>query len=155
MDSLTSLLSEDASWSMPPFALWLQTHADIRKWCLGPGIACRGSRLVPAFANGSPAFGQYKPGPGGLEAWSMQVLELEGDRITGISSSGFSTAGTAPGCRRSSCGRERVRTAAAGRGTSASTKGTAGRPESRARHRTPPRLIFTCLDRPGASKLIA
>ncbi|HEX2178305.1 MAG TPA: sigma-70 family RNA polymerase sigma factor, partial [Actinomycetota bacterium] len=70
MDSLTSLLSEDASWSMPPFALWLQTHNDIRKWCLGPGYACEGSRLVPAFANGSPAFGQYKPGPTGHEAWS-------------------------------------------------------------------------------------
>jgi RNA polymerase sigma-70 factor, ECF subfamily len=85
MDSLTSLLHEDASWSMPPYELWLQTHADIRKWCLGPGIACRGSKLVPTMANGSPAFGQYKPSPdGGLEAWSLQVVEMSGDRISGI-----------------------------------------------------------------------
>jgi RNA polymerase sigma-70 factor (ECF subfamily) len=85
MGSLTALLHEDARWNMPPYELWLQTHLDIEKWCLGPGIGCRGSRLIPTFANGSPAFGQYKPSPdGGLEPWSLQVLELSGDRISGI-----------------------------------------------------------------------
>jgi RNA polymerase sigma-70 factor (ECF subfamily) len=85
MDSLTALLHEDATWSMPPYDLWLQTHLDITKWCLGPGIGCRGSRLVPAVANGAPAFGQYKPSPGGgYDAWSLQVLELDGDRLSGI-----------------------------------------------------------------------
>jgi RNA polymerase sigma-70 factor (ECF subfamily) len=87
LDSLTSLLHEDATWSMPPYELWLQTHDDIRRWCLGPGIGCRGSRLVAASANGSPAFGQYKPSATseGLEPWSLQVLELSGGRISGIS----------------------------------------------------------------------
>jgi RNA polymerase sigma-70 factor (ECF subfamily) len=85
MDSLTSLLREDATWNMPPYELWLQTHLDIRRWCLGPGIGCRGSRLIPTVANGSPAFGQYKPSPdGGLEPWSLQVLELSAGRISGI-----------------------------------------------------------------------
>ena len=86
MDKLTALLAEDATWSMPPYDLWLQTHLDIRKWCLGPGIGCKGSRLIPTVANGSPAFGQYKPSPSGdyLEPWSLQVLELSGDRIVGI-----------------------------------------------------------------------
>ena len=69
MDALTALLHEDATWNMPPYELWLQTHLDIERWCLGPGIGCRGSRLVPVVANGSPAFGQYKPAPaGGLRA---------------------------------------------------------------------------------------
>jgi len=85
MASLTSLLKEDATWNMPPFELWLQTHLDIRKWCLGPGIGCRDSRLVPVVANGAPAFGQYKPSPDGdLEPWSLQVLELSDGRISGI-----------------------------------------------------------------------
>jgi RNA polymerase sigma-70 factor (ECF subfamily) len=85
MDSLTALLREDAAWSMPPYELWLQTHEDIRRWCLGPGIGCRGSRLVATTANGAPAFGQYKPSPqGGWEPWSLQVLEISGDRIAGI-----------------------------------------------------------------------
>lgn len=85
MDSLVSLLHEDATWTMPPYKLWLQTHEDIRSWCLGPGIGCQGSRLVPTMANGSPAFGQYKPSPsGGYEPWSLQVLEMSDGAITGI-----------------------------------------------------------------------
>jgi RNA polymerase sigma-70 factor (ECF subfamily) len=85
MDALTSVLHEDATWNMPPYELWLQTHDDICRWCLGTGIGCRGSRLIPTMANGSPAFGQYKPSPdGGLEPWSVQVIELSGDRISGI-----------------------------------------------------------------------
>ena len=85
MSALTSLLHDDAVWNMPPYALWLQTHIDIEKWCLGPGSGCRGSRLIPTVANGSPAFGQYKPSPdGGLEPWSLQVVEVKDDRIAGI-----------------------------------------------------------------------
>ena len=86
MDSLTALLREDATWNMPPYDLWLQTHEDIVKWCLGPGIGCQDSRLVPITANGSPGFGQYKPAPdGGHAAWSLQVLELDAaGRIAGI-----------------------------------------------------------------------
>ena len=84
MDALTAVLHDDATWSMPPYALWLRGHRDIVAWCLGPGIGCRGSRLIPVWANGTPAFAQYKPGPSGLEAWSLQVLEVSGDRIDGI-----------------------------------------------------------------------
>jgi RNA polymerase sigma-70 factor, ECF subfamily len=85
MSALTSLLHEDATWSMPPFELWLQTHDDIVAWCRGPGYACEGSRLVPTVANGAPAFGQYKPDPeGGLSAWSLQVLEVSDGGIAGI-----------------------------------------------------------------------
>jgi RNA polymerase sigma-70 factor (ECF subfamily) len=86
MGRLTALLREDATWNMPPYPLWLQTHADIATWCLGPGIGCKDSRLVPTRANGLPAFGQYKPSPSGRgwEPWSLQVLEIAGDRISGI-----------------------------------------------------------------------
>ena len=85
MDALTAVLHEDATWNMPPYELWLQTHSDVVRWCLGPGIGCRGSRLVPVMANGSAAFGQYKPSPdGGYEPWSIQVVEISGDRIGGI-----------------------------------------------------------------------
>ncbi len=86
LDSLTALLHRDATWSMPPYALWLQSHRDIRRWCLGPGVGCRGSRLIPVAANGSPAFAQYKPGGpgGGHEPWALQVLEVSAGQIAGI-----------------------------------------------------------------------
>jgi RNA polymerase sigma-70 factor, ECF subfamily len=85
MEALTALLHEDATWNMPPYALWLNTHEDIVKWCLGPGIGCRGSRLVPVQANGSPAWGQYKPGPdGGWEPWSIQVMETRDGKVSGL-----------------------------------------------------------------------
>lgn len=84
VDSLLSLLHEDVQQSMPPYAMWLQGHDDIRRWWLGPGIGCRGSRLVPVAANGLPAFGQYRPsGPGGsFEPWAIQVLEPSGRRFS-------------------------------------------------------------------------
>ncbi|HEX6330322.1 MAG TPA: sigma-70 family RNA polymerase sigma factor [Actinomycetota bacterium] len=86
MDALTALLREDATWSMPPYELWLRTHRDIRVWCLGPGIGCKGSRLIPVVANGQPGFGQYKPTPdGGLEPWSLQVVEISQGRLVGLS----------------------------------------------------------------------
>ena len=65
MEALTSLIQEDAKQSMPPFDLWLRGRDDILTWWFGPGIGCSGSRVVPTIsANGSPAFGQYKPTAG-------------------------------------------------------------------------------------------
>jgi RNA polymerase sigma-70 factor (ECF subfamily) len=86
MDALTTLLHDDATLSMPPYALWMQGPAEISGWMLGSGKECRGSRLVPTRANGSPAFGQYRSaGPGrGHAAWALQVLEVRGGRIAGI-----------------------------------------------------------------------
>ncbi len=83
MDALTSLIHEDATQSMPPFDLWLRGRDDIFTWWVGPGAGCRGSRVVPTVAaNGSPAFGQYKPREGGgYEPWALQVLELENGKI--------------------------------------------------------------------------
>jgi RNA polymerase sigma-70 factor, ECF subfamily len=83
IEALTSLIREDATQSMPPYDLWLQGRDDIFAWWLGPGIGCRGSRVIPtAAANASPAFGQYKPSPnGGYDPWALQVIELSGSRI--------------------------------------------------------------------------
>ncbi len=84
MEALTSLIHEDATQSMPPYDLWLSGRDNIFEWWLGPGIGCKGSRVIPTVAaNGSPAFGQYKPSESGSghEPWALQVLELSGDRI--------------------------------------------------------------------------
>jgi RNA polymerase sigma-70 factor (ECF subfamily) len=82
IDALVQLLRQDATASMPPFALWLDGRDDIAAWHLGPGHACRGSRLVPLEVNGSPAFAAYKLAPDGNHLpFSVQVLDLDGDRI--------------------------------------------------------------------------
>jgi RNA polymerase sigma-70 factor (ECF subfamily) len=83
IDALTALIQEDATQSMPPFDLWLRGRDDIFTWWFGPGIGCRGSRVIPTVAaNGSPAFGQYKPSSGGgYEPWALQVVEVSDGRI--------------------------------------------------------------------------
>jgi RNA polymerase sigma-70 factor (ECF subfamily) len=87
VDQLVALLRDDATFSMPPYALWLQGPESVRAWLLGTGAACRGSRLLPTAACGSPAFGQYKMDPdGGLKPFALVVLELSGDYIAGWNS---------------------------------------------------------------------
>jgi RNA polymerase sigma-70 factor (ECF subfamily) len=84
VDALTALLHEDATFSMPPHALWLRGREPVRAWLLGRGCGCRGSRLLPTAACGSPAFGQYRPAGaagGGHIPWALIVLEPSGDRI--------------------------------------------------------------------------
>ncbi len=84
IDALTSLIQEDARQSMPPYDLWLRGRDDILAWWFGPGIGCRGSRLVSTVAaNGSVAFGQYKPTVSGrgFDPWALQVLEIAEGRI--------------------------------------------------------------------------
>jgi RNA polymerase sigma-70 factor (ECF subfamily) len=87
MEALTALIHEDATQSMPPFDLWLRGRDDIFTWWWGPGIGCKGSRVVPTVAaNGSPAFGQYKPAEGGgYEPWALQVLEIRDGKVAELS----------------------------------------------------------------------
>ncbi len=83
MTALVELIHEDATQSMPPYEMWLAGRDDILGWWVGPGIECKGSRVIPVeAANGSPAFGQYKRDPaGGYAPWALQVLEIAGGRI--------------------------------------------------------------------------
>jgi RNA polymerase sigma-70 factor, ECF subfamily len=84
IERLVTLLHDDAVLSMPPYQLWLQGPDLIARWFLGKGIGCKGSRLVPTGANGSPAFGSYRAdGQGGWRPWALQVLEIAGGRIVG------------------------------------------------------------------------
>jgi RNA polymerase sigma-70 factor (ECF subfamily) len=85
LEALTALLHDDATLSMPPLPLWLRGPDDITAWMAGTGFGCRGSRLVPVVANGMPAFGQYRPSPGGgHDPWALIVLELSGGRISAL-----------------------------------------------------------------------
>jgi RNA polymerase sigma-70 factor (ECF subfamily) len=86
IEMLVTLLRDDAVQSMPPFAMWVRGATDIGRWMVEPGPSeCRGSRLLPASANGCPAFGQYRRDPaGGYAPWALQVLEFSAGKITGM-----------------------------------------------------------------------
>jgi RNA polymerase sigma-70 factor, ECF subfamily len=85
IDSLVTLLHDDAVQSMPPYALWLRGRDEMGKWYLGQGIGCKGSRLLATAANGCPAFASYRPqGPGIWEPFALQIIETSGGRISAI-----------------------------------------------------------------------
>ena len=86
LSALTALIREDATQSMPPYDMWLAGRDDIMAWWFGPGIACKGSRVLPAIsANGMPTYAQYKIDPeGGFSPWALQVIELKDGRIADI-----------------------------------------------------------------------
>jgi RNA polymerase sigma-70 factor (ECF subfamily) len=85
MEALATLLHHDVIQTMPPYAMWLQGIDDLLAWYVGPGAACADSRLLAGWANGCPAFAQYKPDPtGGHCPWALQVVELRDGRIEAI-----------------------------------------------------------------------
>jgi RNA polymerase sigma-70 factor (ECF subfamily) len=84
IDSLVTLLHEEAVMSMPPYDFWLRGPLQMGRWFLGEGSVCRGSRLLATAANGGTAFGSYhSDGHGGHLPWSIQLIEVAGDRIVG------------------------------------------------------------------------
>src|SRR5207247_9118198 len=83
-DARRAWLREAATQSLPRYDMGLRGRDDIFAWWFGPGIGCRGSRVIPVVsANGSPAFGQYKPSETGegYDPWALQVLEVKNGRI--------------------------------------------------------------------------
>jgi RNA polymerase sigma-70 factor, ECF subfamily len=86
IESLVSLLHEDATMSMPPYELWLHGADELRKWLHGAGAGCRGSQFAPVEASGAPAFAQWRPSEesGELEPWAIHVLRISDGRISGI-----------------------------------------------------------------------
>jgi RNA polymerase sigma-70 factor (ECF subfamily) len=87
MESLTSLIHEDATQSMPPYEMWLRGRDDILAFWQGQGAACAGSRLVPTVANGKPAFGQYRRSTtgDGYDPWALQVLDIVDGELVELS----------------------------------------------------------------------
>lgn len=87
VDEIVALLRADVEFSMPPFELWLEGPDQVAAWLRGQGAGCAGSRVIPVSANGTFAYGQYKPAPdGGHAPWALGVLEVQDGRITGITS---------------------------------------------------------------------
>jgi RNA polymerase sigma-70 factor (ECF subfamily) len=86
---LTSLLTEDATWSMPPLPGWYRGRMAVMDFAVRvPLGSCGAWRHLPTSANGQPAVALYlrREGSPTYRAWSITVLSLIGDRIQDITS---------------------------------------------------------------------
>jgi RNA polymerase sigma-70 factor (ECF subfamily) len=93
IDMLISMLTADATWSMPPHATWFRGHEPIREFLLDYPLTQRWKHR-PAQANCQLAVACYLHDPqrDRYVAACMDVLTLRGDKISAIT--GFLTAET-------------------------------------------------------------
>ena len=85
VDAVLALLTEDATWSMPPRPEWYQGVEALTGF-LERGPMTRRWRHLPTRANGQIAVGCYiwDEEPGAYEAAIIDVLTLRGERIAAI-----------------------------------------------------------------------
>jgi RNA polymerase sigma-70 factor (TIGR02960 family) len=82
IDALVALLTDDAFISMPPMPFEYEGRDAVARFCASLFGAGRRFDLVPARANGQPAFGAYLRAPDGVShGMGLYVLTLTGDRI--------------------------------------------------------------------------
>jgi RNA polymerase sigma-70 factor (TIGR02960 family) len=82
LDALVALLTDDVFIAMPPEPFGYQGRDNVARYCARLFGAGRRFDLVPARANGQPAFGAYLRVPAGIRhAAGFWVLTLAGDQI--------------------------------------------------------------------------
>ena len=82
LGALVALLTDDIFVSMPPIPFEYEGRDVVARFCARLFDAGRGFDLVPARANGQPAFGAYLRAPTGIRhGTGLYVLTLAGDRI--------------------------------------------------------------------------
>jgi len=85
MGALVGLLTDDVFMSMPPMPFEYQGRDVVARFCASLFGAGRRFDLVPARANGQPAFGAYLRAPTGIRhGVGLYVLTLSGDRICAL-----------------------------------------------------------------------
>ncbi|MFD4642959.1 sigma-70 family RNA polymerase sigma factor [Lentzea sp. NPDC058436] len=86
--AIIGMFAEDVVWEMPPFPQFYRGPAMVA-WHLAhqcPAVP-HGARMVATEANGQPAFGLYLRAEDGVfRPFNLQVLEVDGDRITRVTS---------------------------------------------------------------------
>jgi RNA polymerase sigma-70 factor (TIGR02960 family) len=85
VDALVALLTDDVFIAMPPEPFGYEGLELVARYCARQFSAGRRFDLVPARANGQPAFGAYLRGPDGIcHATGFYVLTLAGGLICGM-----------------------------------------------------------------------
>jgi RNA polymerase sigma-70 factor (ECF subfamily) len=85
MGALVALLTDDVFMSMPPMPFEYQGRDVVARFCASLFGAGRRFDLVPARANGQPAFGAYLRAPTGIRhGTGLYVLTLTGTQIRAL-----------------------------------------------------------------------
>jgi RNA polymerase sigma-70 factor (ECF subfamily) len=82
IDALLELLTDDATFDMPPIPTWLQGREEIGLFLRGPGSECLGSLIHPVHACGTLGFAQYRHG--GRTPWALVVLETRDGKVSAV-----------------------------------------------------------------------
>jgi RNA polymerase sigma-70 factor, ECF subfamily len=95
------MLTQDATWSMPPYPDWFRGHDGIREFLIRGPLNERWKHC-PARANGQLAVGCYlfDDASGGYRGAVIDVLTLAGEKISAVT--GFHTEWPLPGVRAGS-----------------------------------------------------
>lgn len=85
IDGMLALLTEDATWSMPPIPTWFRGHEAIAAFCIDAPFHFNW-RCRPLQVNGQLALGCYwwVETVGSFVAYSLNVFDLRDDRISSI-----------------------------------------------------------------------
>jgi RNA polymerase sigma-70 factor (ECF subfamily) len=84
-DTLVSMLTQDATWSMPPMPSWFSGLEAVREFLVANPLTLRWKHL-PARANGQLALGCYlfREDRGGFVPAIVDVVTLDGDKIAAV-----------------------------------------------------------------------
>jgi RNA polymerase sigma-70 factor (ECF subfamily) len=85
-DAILAMLTEDATFAMPPYPSWYRGREAVAGSWLMPGGPPPRLRYVPTRANGQPAVGTYQldAGSGTWRPIALDVLTLRGTAISGV-----------------------------------------------------------------------
>ena len=87
VETFASMLTEDATFAMPPLASWYQSREGIALWAANhPMSGAWRWRSLPAQANGQLALGFYawNNGERAHRPFALNVLTLRGDRVSDV-----------------------------------------------------------------------
>jgi RNA polymerase sigma-70 factor (ECF subfamily) len=87
VDTVVGMLTEDASWSMPPAASWFQGREELRTFLsMWPLSGEWRWRRLPTRANGQPAVAAYTwdEAAAAFLPFALDVLSFRGDRISDV-----------------------------------------------------------------------
>jgi RNA polymerase sigma-70 factor (ECF subfamily) len=87
IDAFTAMLTEDATFAMPPLASWYRGRGAIAQWAAGwPLSGAWRWRAIPTKASAQPALGFYawSEQDGNYRPFALNVLSLSGTRVRDV-----------------------------------------------------------------------